>query len=127
MRSTTKKNKSPMPSKNPKHSARDYPAVIAWSEEDKCSVARVPILEGCMSHGDTMEQAARNILDAAEGWLDVAAKHGDHVPAPPKSMSSKLVLRMPKVLHAQVAERAAREGGSINTWIVTAIARSDGS
>jgi antitoxin HicB len=79
-----------------------------------------------MSHGATMEEAAHNILDAAEGWLATAAKHGDHIPAPPKSASGKLVVRMPKDLHAQVAERASREGVSLNTWIVTAIARSNG-
>ena len=77
-----------------------------------------------MSHGATMEEAARNIINAAAGWLNIAAKHGDSVPTPPKSVSGKLVLRMPKDLHAQVAERASREGVSINTCIVTAIARS---
>lgn len=37
-----------------------------------------------------------------------------------------VVLRMPKELHAEVAEHAARQGVSINTWILTAIARSGG-
>lgn len=126
MRSTTKKNRSPTRLKSHRNSGRDYPAVIAWSDEDQCFVAKVPALEGCMSHGDTMEHAAHNILDAAEGWIDIAAKHGDHIPAPPKSMSGKLVLRMPKDLHAEVAEQAARQNVSINTWILTAIARSKG-
>ena len=79
-----------------------------------------------MSHGDTVEQAAHNILEAAKGWLDMAARHGDHIPAPPQFMSGKLVLRMPKDLHAEVAERAARQGVSINTWILAAVARASG-
>ncbi len=131
MPSRTKRDKSPKQSKKRVASAhdvtaRDYPAVIAWSDEDGCYVARVPALAGCMSHGATVDEAARNILDAAEGWLDVAVRHGDRVPAPPKQASGKLVLRLPRDLHAQAAEHAAREGVSLNTWIVTAVARAEG-
>jgi antitoxin HicB len=79
-----------------------------------------------MSHGDTVEQAAHNIHEAAKGWLDMAVRDGDPIAAPPQLMSGKLVLRMPKDLHADVAERAARQGVSINTWILAAVARASG-
>ena len=42
--------------------------------------ASVPDLPGCLSEGDTFEQALAMIQDAMEGWLTVAAKHGDPVP-----------------------------------------------
>lgn len=44
-------------------------------------VVSVPELPGCVSEGDTFEEAWEMIQDAMEGWLHVAAKHGDHIPA----------------------------------------------
>lgn len=45
-------------------------------------IASVPGLDGCVSEGDTFEEALTMIQDALRGWLHVAAKHGD--PIPPK-------------------------------------------
>jgi len=105
--------------------AEDYPVVISWDKEDEIFIAEVPTLQGCMTHGRTREEAITNAKEAAELWLEVARKNGDFIPPPPRRASGKLVLRMPRDLHAHVTERAAREGVSINTWIVAAIARSD--
>ena len=32
----------------------------------------VPALKGCVSEGETLEEALENIKEAAEGWLEVA-------------------------------------------------------
>ena len=40
----------------------------------------VPELPGCLSEGSTFEEAWDMIQDAMEGWLLVAAKHGDSIP-----------------------------------------------
>ena len=40
----------------------------------------VPELPGCVSEGDTFEEAWEMIQDALDGWLHVAAKHGDTIP-----------------------------------------------
>lgn len=40
----------------------------------------VPVLPGCISEGDTLEEALGNIKDAVEGYLKVLAKHGRPVP-----------------------------------------------
>ena len=37
--------------------------------------ATVPALQGCISEGDTKEEALANIRDAIEGYLFVAKKH----------------------------------------------------
>ena len=34
-------------------------------------VAEVPALPGCLSQGKTSDEAAANIKEAVEGWLDV--------------------------------------------------------
>ena len=40
----------------------------------------VPVLPGCISEGDTLEEALRNIKDAIEGYLKVLAKHNRPIP-----------------------------------------------
>jgi predicted RNase H-like HicB family nuclease len=41
---------------------------------------RVPVLPGCISEGDTLEEALKNVKDAIEGYLKVLAKHKRPVP-----------------------------------------------
>ena len=62
----------------------DYAVVIEpLSEEDGGGfVATVPDLPGCMSDGDTREEAARNIEDAIRCWLEEARALGRPVPPP---------------------------------------------
>ncbi len=62
----------------------DYTVVIEpLSEEDGGGfVATVPDLPGCMSDGDTREEAARNIEDAIRSWLEEARALGRPVPSP---------------------------------------------
>lgn len=62
----------------------DYVFVVApLPEEDGGGyIAYVPDLPGCMSDGDTPEQAAANIQSAVEEWLDCAVARKMDVPAP---------------------------------------------
>ena len=43
-------------------------------------VVSVPELPGCMTQGDTFEEAMAMVEDAMEAWLESAAKHGDPIP-----------------------------------------------
>jgi len=63
---------------------RDYEVRIWYSAEkgDKCFVAQVVEWPGIMAHGDTREEAAREIQLALEGALEVAAEQGIKAPAP---------------------------------------------
>ena len=40
----------------------------------------VPSLPGCISYGNTFEQAIEMIKDAMAGWLEVARKEGVPIP-----------------------------------------------
>lgn len=40
----------------------------------------VPVLPGCISEGDTIEEALENIKDAVEGCLKTLVKHQRKVP-----------------------------------------------
>lgn len=57
-----------------------YQMEIYWSEEDEAFVGVVPALPGCVSHGDTLAEAATNLGEAMELWLETAVKYGDPLP-----------------------------------------------
>ena len=62
----------------------DYAVVIEpLAEEDGSGfLATVPDLPGCMSDGETREEAARNVEDAIAGWLEEARAVGRVIPEP---------------------------------------------
>ncbi|SMH39746.1 type II toxin-antitoxin system HicB family antitoxin [Mesorhizobium australicum] len=45
-------------------------------------VATVPDLPGCMSDGESPEEALHNVQDAITEWLDMAERMGRPLPAP---------------------------------------------
>lgn len=63
---------------------RDYYVRLDWlpASEGGGWHATVPDLPGCMSDGDTVEQAMANVEDAIECWIAAAQRLGRAVPAP---------------------------------------------
>jgi len=59
-----------------------YSILIRYCNIDNIYVATVQELEGCMAHGDTPEDAAREIKIAFELWMEVANEHGFDIPEP---------------------------------------------
>ena len=55
--------------------------VITPDFEDGGFVAEVPSLPGCLTQGETVEEALLNIRDAMAVWLSGAAEAGIEVPA----------------------------------------------
>ena len=87
---------------------------------------RIKELPGCMSQGDTVEEAKNMIEDAMLGWLDVSLEDGDDIPEPKldEEYSGKFVVRLPRSLHRQLAETAEREGVSLNQFVNVSLARA---
>jgi predicted RNase H-like HicB family nuclease len=75
-------------------------------------------LSGCMSDGETLEEAHANIREAMEGWIETKIEAGLPVPLPytTEKYSGKFVVRLPKTLHARLALEAEREGTSLNQY-----------
>jgi antitoxin HicB len=87
-------------------------------------VAEVAELSGCISQGETPDEAVDNVRNAMAGWLSVALEDGQDIP-PPRGLvhySGRLLLRMPKTLHADAAREAENEGVSLNQFITAALA-----
>jgi len=45
-------------------------------------VAYAPELKGCISDGETPDEALRNVYDAVQCWIDAAIAAGEVVPPP---------------------------------------------
>ena len=54
--------------------------VYLEQDEDGVFVASCPALPGCVSQGETRQEATENIQEAIEGYLKSLNKHGDAVP-----------------------------------------------
>lgn len=102
-----------------------YRIVVKWSEPDDAFVARVPALPACAAHGETEARAIEEVHAAAKGILAVMRDTGRAVPPPDgEEPSGKIHLRLPTSLHAHLAERAEHEGVSLNTMMVTLLAKA---
>ncbi len=86
-----------------------------------------PDLPGCISDGDTIEEAIKNGIDAMNSWIETAQEFNDSIPEPFSSQASgRFVQRIPKSLHVRLAERAKQEGVSMNALVTSIIAESLG-
>ena len=106
----------------------DYPFEIQPLSKDEGGgfLITFPDLPGCMSDGETAEEALKNGLDAAKSWLETAKEFKDPIPKPGESFSGKFVTRVPKSLHARLMARAKQEGVSMNTLVTTYLAEALG-
>lgn len=55
--------------------------VIFEKAQEGGYIAFVPALPGCMTQGETFEEANENIKDAVSAYLEVLKEDGDEIPA----------------------------------------------
>lgn len=96
------------------------PYTVEIRHDEDGWLAKVLELPGCMTWADAFEELGAMIEDAME--------HGDPIPEPrdTEEFSGKVVLRMPKSLHRDLARKAKDEGVSLNQIMVASLARSVG-
>jgi antitoxin HicB len=54
--------------------------VIIEQDEDGIFFAECPTLPGCISQGNTRNEALDNIKDAIHGYIESLQKHGEPIP-----------------------------------------------
>jgi predicted RNase H-like HicB family nuclease len=59
-----------------------YEVIIYWSAVDKVFIAEMPELKGCMAHGDTQNEALKEVNLVAKEWLVMAKEKGWQIPEP---------------------------------------------
>jgi antitoxin HicB len=103
-----------------------YPFVIRpLSESDGGGyLIEYPDVPGCMSDGETPEEAIANGMDALNSCLRTMREFGDPFPRPGafSESSGQWRQRVPKSLHARLVARAGMEGVSLNTLVTSLLA-----
>ena len=104
-----------------------YRLEIRPDPEEGGYVARYPDLPGCITVGDTMNQALENAEDAKREWLTAAIEEGIKIREPDsqEDYSGQFKLRIPKSLHRTLAEHAKAEGTSMNQYCLYLLTRYD--
>jgi len=86
---------------------------------------RMPELPGCISQGDTQEEALAMIRDAQQLWLRGALEDGWTIPEPrSEEYSGKFNVRVPRYVHRDLVFHAREQGVSLNLLAATALARA---
>jgi antitoxin HicB len=103
-----------------------YHLMLVRDGEDKGKpwTASVEELPGCTSHGKSSDEALDGIEAAMAKWITVALEEGRDIPEPKSatSHSGRLLLRMPRTLHADLTRASEREGVSLNQFITDVLA-----
>ncbi|RIH84340.1 type II toxin-antitoxin system HicB family antitoxin [Calidithermus roseus] len=102
-----------------------YPVTLI-PEAEGGYTAMVNDLPGCVSVGETVEEAMAMIEDARRLWLEVAYEHGDDIPLPSseREYGGKVLVRMPPSLHRRLLEGAEAEEVSLNQHIVSLLSEA---
>ena len=90
-------------------------------------VASFPDLPGCISVGETAEEALINANDAKRAWIEAALEDGILIdlPSTEKEYSGQFKLRIPKSLHRSLSINSKKEGVSMNQYCVYLLSKND--
>ena len=96
--------------------------------------ACIPLLGrySAVGDGETAEEAYADLRAVLPSLLEEWIREGVDIPEPEPAAdesrySGRMMLRVPKTLHARVARRAQAEGVSINQFIAVTLAQEVGS
>jgi predicted RNase H-like HicB family nuclease len=103
-----------------------YHLTVVRDAEDTAKpwTASVDELPDCTGRGRTAEEALAAARTAMSAWLETAVDEGREIPEPRSaaSHSGRLLLRMPRTLHAELTRASEREGVSLNQFITDVLA-----
>jgi antitoxin HicB len=86
-------------------------------------VARVAELPHCMIHGDTPEEAVREIEMVKREWIESNLKRGNKIPEPvARKYSGQISLRIPPSLHRLLINASTVQDVSLNQYMTMALA-----
>ena len=107
----------------------NYPSQITKIDEADGGgfLIEVPMLKGCMSDGDTVEEAYNNLEEAKKEWFTYMLENNLAIPEPADaSYSGRFMVRIPKTLHKIITEQSKREGLSLNQYVSNVLAYAAG-
>jgi len=97
------------------------------ADPDGGYVIEYPDLPGCITQVETLEDVPAAANEIRELWIETQYEEGAEIPPPsyPEEYSGRFNLRIPRSLHRRLAESAAREGVSLNQYVMTLLDRND--
>ena len=110
----------------PATTAPAYSMRVFWSAEDEAFIAVCPELSDLSAFGETQETAVHELRIAIQLAVRSMVEDDEPIPAPHSepSYSGQFRARLPRSLHARLAEQAAREGVSLNTLLVSKLSEA---
>jgi antitoxin HicB len=109
----------------------DYPFTVRPLAADDGGgyLIEFPDVPGCISDGETPEEAITNGRDALKSVLLTMKEFGEAIPQPGSlaTASGQWRQRVPKSLHSRLVTRAEQEGVSLNTLVTAMIAEGLGT
>jgi antitoxin HicB len=100
-----------------------YRIAVTRDEGDEETPWRAVVeeLPGCEVRGSTPADAAARIPAALADWVTMAQADGREIPEPrdARNYSGRLLLRMSRSLHSELAQAADRDQVSLNAYINT--------
>lgn len=111
-----------------------YRFVLHPQDADGHYLVTVPAFPGLSAFGSTREEALVEAEVALEGFAESYEAHGDALPTPdavveapsgrfaPANFSGKFVVRLPRSVHARLAQLAEAEGVSLNQLVLARLA-----
>jgi antitoxin HicB len=105
----------------------EYPVIVRplTKEDGGGFLAEFPDLPGCISDGESTEEALRNAMEAKEAWLAAMHEAGRKIPAP-ESRGGRWVQRVPITTKCRLEAAARDEGVSVNALVSAFIAEGLG-
>ena len=102
--------------------------VEQWDDgEGPYWLARVAELPHCLIHGNTPEEAIKEIEEVKRDWIESNLQRGLKIPEPkPHKYSGQIRLRISPSLHKLLSHRAEIENVSLNQYMSMALAQSVG-
>jgi antitoxin HicB len=97
-------------------------------EDDGSWFARIVEFPGCMTVGETREEALAMLDDAMASWLEAKLEEHEAIPEPMTAdeFSGRFVVRVTKTLHRDLVRAAERNSVSLNQFVVTVLAKGVG-
>jgi antitoxin HicB len=122
------KREDQMSGKITKQSLDSYRVTVRQLSTDEGGgfVAEYPDIPGCMSDGETIEEAIANGREALRDCIEVFRQSGRQVPKPSVVEPAQWRQRLPRTLYMKLTAQAETEGVSINSLVTAIIAEAVG-
>lgn len=102
-----------------------YPLELRRLSEDEGGgwLITFPDLPGCMSDGETIEEAIESGKDAFQSWMAVSLEYGHRIPKPADPEAFLVHLHLPQDLYEALNVRARAEGRNRDALALELIAQ----